>query len=221
MANVTLSINDLKKALSFVAVTTVAFGCVVGLVRHFAFGAAGTQALILGLTSGIGWVIAISIWLFRRPWKTEWIARATGRPIIHGVWFGHLRTNYGVSDDNDSKSIPIAFVIKQTYLGYSLLSYTEHQDSQTLLESLVVDDQHDIIHLRYMYEFYIRKPKERKLTTGAAELKLLEGGKRLYGHYLTNSPTQGFADLILVQRECHGIDTFSAAQKLYLENYPS
>jgi|TARA_B110000211_G_scaffold49495_1_gene53995 hypothetical protein len=66
-----------------------------------------------------------------------------------------------------------------------------------------------------MYEFYIRKPNERKLTTGAAELKLIESGKRLKGHYMTNSPTQGFADLSLVQRSCDGIDTFSAVKKLY------
>lgn len=52
--------------------------------------------------------------------------------------------------------------------------------------------------LRSMYEFHIRKPDERKLTTGAAELKLIESGKRLRGHYLTNSPTLGFADLNLV-----------------------
>ncbi|QNU62786.1 hypothetical protein [Vreelandella titanicae] len=221
MANVALSTEEFKKALLFVSLTTIAIVGLVGSVRHVGFGDNGIHALMLGLGSGVSWAIAVSIWAFRRPWTTKWLARWTGRPIIHGVWFGHLRTNYGANNDRDSKAIPIAFVIKQTYLGYSLLSYTEHQDSQTLIESLSVDDRHNTIHLRYIYEFYIRKPDERKLTTGAAELKLIEDGERLFGHYLTNSPTQGFADLILVQRECRGIDTFGAVQKLYQEKFPT
>lgn len=217
MANVTLSANEFKKALLLVSFTTIAIGGLVGLARHFVSGDDGTQALMLGLGSGVSWAVAVSVWAFRQPWTTQRLAHWTGRPIIHGVWFGELTSNYGARDESDSTVIPIAFVINQTYLGYSLLSYTEHQDSQTLTESLSVDDRHNTIHLRYIYEFYIRKPRERKLTTGAAELKLIENGTRLQGHYLTNSPTQGFANLTLVQRECHGIDTFSAAQKLYQE----
>jgi hypothetical protein len=220
MANVSLSTGELRKALLFVSATTIAIGSLVGAVRHFGFGANGTQALLLGLGSGASWAVAVSIWVFRRQWTTEWLARWTGRPIIHGVWFGHLLTNYGASDDKPSKVIPIAFVIKQTYLGYSLLSYTQNQDSETLLESLTVDEKHDTVRLRYMYEFHIRKPDERKVTTGAAELKLVDSGKRLRGHYLTNSPTLGFADLVLVQRECDGIDTFVAVQKLHQVKFP-
>jgi hypothetical protein len=219
MANIALSTGEFKNALLFVSLTTIAIGGLVGLVRHFGFGADGVQALMLGLGSSVSWAIVVSVWAFRRPWTTEWLARCAGRPVIHGVWFGHLDTNYGASDGSAATAIPIAFVIKQTYVGYSLLSYTEHQDSQTLVESLSVDDQHSTTHLRYMYEFYIRKPNERKLTTGAAELKLIEAGTRLHGHYLTNSPTQGFADLILIQRECRGIDTFGAAQKLYQKKF--
>jgi hypothetical protein len=187
----------------------------VGLVRHFGFGSNATQAITLGLFSSVSWTITISIWAFRLSWKRQWLAKLTGRPIIQGVWFGHLHTNYDTNDEGETKAIPIAFVIKQTYLGYSLLSYTENQDSRTLVESLSIDDKHEIIQLRYMYEFYIRKPNERKLTTGAAELRLIESGKRLKGHYMTNSPTQGFADLTLVQRACEGIDTFAAVKELY------
>ncbi|CAN0588058.1 unnamed protein product, partial [Ectocarpus sp. 12 AP-2014] len=151
MANVALSTDEFKKALLFVSITTIAIGGLAGSVRHFGFGANGIQALTLGLGSSVSWAIAVSVWAFRRPWTTEWLARWTGRPIIHGVWFGHLHTNYGANNDGDSTTIPIAFVIKQTYLGYSLLSYTENQDSQTLMESLSVDDRHSTTHLRYMY----------------------------------------------------------------------
>lgn len=106
-------------------------------------------------------------------------------------------------------------MIRQTFLGYSLLSYTERQDSVTLAESLDVDDKHDTVHLRYMYRFQIMRDNERKQTTGAGELKLIENGTRLKGHYLTDSPTQGSAELVLVQRELDGIDTFRAVQALH------
>ncbi|NLY34828.1 MAG: hypothetical protein GX040_08965 [Alcaligenaceae bacterium] len=217
MANVSLSNKEFRKALSFVSVTTVLIGGVVGAIRHFVFGTDSTLAYAQGFNVGISMAVVIAIWVFRRPWTITWLAQVTGRPIIHGVWFGHLDTNYNTDVTSSITKIPIAFVIKQTYLGYSLLSYTAHQNSETLIESLVVDDQHGTVLLRYMYEFSIRKPDERKLTTGAAELRLVENCTKLTGHYLTNSPTQGFAELVLVQRDCQGIDTFSAVQKLYNE----
>jgi hypothetical protein len=220
MANVSLSTEELKKALLVVSGTTIAIGGLVGAARHFLFGADGTQALIAGLLTGAGWAVWVSNWAFRRPWTSERLARWTGRPIIHGVWFGHLDTNYGASDSGPAKPIPIAFVIRQTFLGYSLLSYTERQDSVTLAEALDVDEKHDTVHLRYMYRFQIMKADERKLTTGAGELKLIESGKRLKGHYLTDSPTQGFADLVLVQRDCEGFDTFKTVQQLYQAKFP-
>lgn len=152
----------------------------------------------------------------RGPGTAAW---ASGRPIIHGVWFGHLNTNYGSHDGSVGRRIPIAFVIKQTFLGYSLLSYTERQDSVTLAETLDVDDKHDTVHLRYMYRFQIMRENERKQTTGAGELKLLEKGTRPKGHYLTDSPTQGSAELVLIQREVDGIDTFRAVQALHQINF--
>ncbi|WP_067099230.1 Cap15 family cyclic dinucleotide receptor domain-containing protein [Marinomonas atlantica] len=215
MKNIALSVKEFQHALLFVCTTTIFIGSLVGLARHFFSEGNMAQALFFGMISSVSWAICISIWAFRRPWTVERIASWTGRPIIHGIWFGKLLTNYGVGDSEESQSIPIAFVIRQTYIGYSLLSYTENQDSKTLVESLSIDQQHQTIHLRYVYEFYIRKPDERKLTTGTAELNLIESGKRLKGHYFTNSPTQGFAELTLVQRSCDGIDTFEAAKKLY------
>jgi SMODS-associating 2TM, beta-strand rich effector domain len=215
MANVSLSTGELKKALLFVSLMTVGVGAAVGLVRHYAFGADPTAALVVGLVSGASWSVLFSSWALRRTWTWNWLAWATGRPIIHGVWFGHLCTNYESHDGSVGKRIPIAFVIRQTFLGYSLLSYTERQDSVTLAETLDVDDKHDTVHLRYMYRFQIMRENERKQTTGAGELKLIENGTKLKGHYLTDSPTQGSAELALVQREVDGIDTFRAVHALH------
>ena len=220
MANVSLSTDELKKALLFVSVSTGVIGGLVGLVRHYAFGADATAALVIGLVSGASWAVLFSIWAFRRPWTYGWLAWLTGRPIIHGVWFGHLDTSYESGDESVGTRIPIAFVIKQTFLSYSLLSYTERQDSVTLAETLDVDDKHSTVHLRYMYRFQIMRATERKQTTGAGELKLIEGGRKLKGHYLTDSPTHGSAELAFVQREVDGIDTFNAVREIYIAKFP-
>jgi hypothetical protein len=66
-----------------------------------------------------------------------------------------------------------------------------------------------------LYRFQIMRENERKQTTGAGELKLIENGTKLKGHYLTDSPTQGSAELALVQREVDGIDTFRAVHALH------
>lgn len=219
MANVSLSTDELKKALLFVSLSTGAVAGVVALARHFAFGSELAPALGLGLLTGASWAVFLSIWAFRRPWVHDRLASLAGRPIIHGVWFGHLNTNYDAADVE--KRIPIAFVIKQTFLGYSLVSYTERQDSFTLAETLDVDDKHETVHLRYMYRFHIMRLNERKQTTGAGELKLIESGTRLKGNYLTDSPTQGSLELVLVQRDVEGIDTFKAVQQRYLARFPA
>lgn len=220
MANVSLSTDELKKALLFVSGSTGAIGGLVGLIRHYAFGADATAALAIGLISGASWAVLFSTSVFRRPWTCGWLAWLTGRPIIHGVWFGHLDTSYESGDDSVGKRIPIAFVIKQTFLTYSLLSYTERQDSVTLAETLDVDEKHSTVHLRYMYRFQIMRATERKQTTGAGELKLIEGGTKLKGHYLTDSPTHGSIELVFVQRQVDRIDTFKAVQQLYDARVP-
>lgn len=220
MANVSLSTDELKKALLFVSVSTGAIGGLVGLIRHYAFGSDATAALAIGFVSGASWAVLFSTWVFRRPWTYGWLAWLTGRPIIHGVWFGHLDTNYESGDKSVGKRIPIAFVIKQTFLTYSLLSYTERQDSVTLAETLDVDEKHSTVHLRYMYRFQIMRATERKQTTGAGELKLIESGMKLKGNYLTDSPTHGSVELVFIQRQVDGIDTFKLVRQLYDARFP-
>ena len=68
MANVSLSTGELKKALLFVSLTTVSIGALVGLVRHYAFGADPTAALAVGLLSGASWSVLFSTWALRRTW---------------------------------------------------------------------------------------------------------------------------------------------------------
>jgi hypothetical protein len=215
MANVSLSTGELKKAFLFVSASTAAIGVLGGLIRHYAFGADVIAALLSGLLSGASWAVLFATWVLGRPWTYGWLAWLTGRPIIHGVWFGYLDTSYESEDESVGKRIPIAFVIKQTFLTYSLLSYTERQDSVTLAETLDVDEKHKTIHLRYMYRFQIMRATERKQTTGAGELKLIESGTKLKGNYLTDSPTHGAVELDFIQRQVDGVDTFKAVQQLY------
>lgn len=96
MANVSLSTRELKKALLFVSAITVLIGAIAGLIRHLAFGTDITLAYAQGLSFGISMAVAIAIWAIRRPWTINWLAKVAGRPIIHGIWFGHLHTNYNI-----------------------------------------------------------------------------------------------------------------------------
>ena len=171
--------------------------------------------------TGIGAVgtAIVGMFLLKRPWRSARLARWAGRPLVHGVWFGRLTSDFVDGTGKARSEIPVAFVIRQTCLGYSIVSHTKLQDSETLVESLEVDHKTDIVRLRYIYEFLVMQNGERKLTMGAAELKVLDGGTRLRGHYVTNSPTRGAADLQLVQRKVRGVDTFEAAQKIYEKRF--
>lgn len=219
MANLSLTTKELEKILKFISGTTVAIGVVVGLVRHFAFDADPAPALLVGLLSAVGYAVTAGMFLLKRPWRSRRLAQWTGRPLVQGVWVGQLTSDYRDKNGRPRSDIPVAFVIKQTYLGYSIVSHTERQDSESLVESLEFDDKPGITRLRYIYEFLILENNERKLTMGAAELRLIEEGTRLRGHYMTNSPTRGSADLRFVQRKTRGIDTFEAAQKAYQAHF--
>lgn len=212
MENVSLTTTELKKVLKFVSGTTVITGLLVGWGRHSMSGTSLDESLLTGLISGIGYAVAVCVFLLKLPWTSKRLAQWTGRPLIHGVWFGKLTSSHQTRNN-----IPIAFVIRQTYLGYSIVSHTKLQDSETLVESLEVDDRTKIVRLRYIYQFQIMENNERKLTMGAGELKLLGEGCLLRGHYLTNSPTHGSAELQFVRRSVKGVDTFDAAYKAFEE----
>ncbi|MBD3896451.1 hypothetical protein IEI94_11360 [Halomonas sp. ML-15] len=156
---------------------------------------------------------------FRLAWRSPRIARWMRRPIVHGVWRGKLRSDFSRSDNNGpSLEIPIIFVVRQTYLTISIESFTKFQEGESKLEALIQNKRTEATRLCYVFELRRQYQGEKKLTSGAGELKLIDNAKRLRGHYWTNTPTNGDLELELISRDCEGVDCFEVAERLFTES---
>jgi hypothetical protein len=135
------------------------------------------------------------------------------QPIVHGVWFGELHTNFKDDNGDAMRPIKIYFAIKQTYLTLAIESFTQSQDGESSVEALLQNTKTQLTRLSYIFELRRQYPGENKLTAGSGELKLVDAGTRLKGHYWTNSPTQGILDLRLVSRHCESVHSYEDAMK--------
>jgi len=68
-------------------------------------------------------------------WNQPKLAKYLGKPIVHGIWYGELSTNFKRNGETIAP-IAIVFVIKQTYLSISITSYTSTMDGQSSIEAL-------------------------------------------------------------------------------------
>lgn len=183
----------------FIFITPVFWGAelnISGLWRAF------TTSLTIS-TFGLGFFANMT-------WKSERLAKWLGRPIVHGVWRGRLNTVY----KGESRSIEIAFVIRQTFMSLSIESFTQDQEGESKIEALIRNSKTQATRVCYIFELKRQYKGENRLTTGAGDLKLIEAGKKLKGNYWTNSPTDGDIELTLISRECSGVDCFSAVNNL-------
>lgn len=149
---------------------------------------------------------------YRVAWRSPRIAKWMRRPIVHGVWRGILRSDYGGNKENPLE-LPIVFVVRQTYLSLSLESFTQSQEGVSKLEALVQNSRTESTRLSYVFELRREYRGENKLTVGAGELRLLDEGTVLRGFYWTNSPTHGELQLKLVSRDCDGVDCYEVAER--------
>lgn len=155
------------------------------------------------------------IWVLSKlPWKYRWLAVLMGKRMVHGLWWGELKTEFKPTEcANPLPPIPIAFVVKQSYFFLTIQSYTPSLPARSTLESMVVEPRSSIAQLQYVFEMRRLQDAEDKITTGYGDLRLTSGDKRLEGYYWTNSPTRGKITLDLVTRDCSEIDSFSDAEK--------
>lgn len=157
------------------------------------------------------------IWgLSKLKWKHPKLAWLMGKRMVHGLWWGELRTEFKPTDSADPlPPIPIAFVVQQSYFFLTIQSYTASLPACSTLETMVVEPRSSIARLQYVFEMRRLQDAEDKITTGYGDLRLTSGDKRLEGYYWTNSPTRGKLSLELLTRDCSGIDSFSDAEKLH------
>lgn len=156
------------------------------------------------------------IWgLSKLKWKHPKLASFMGKRMVHGLWWGELKTEFKPTEGADPlPPIPIAFVVQQSYFFLTIQSYTPSLPARSTLETLVVEPRSSIAQLQYVFEMRRLQDAEDKLTTGYGDLRLMSGDKRLEGYYWTNSPTRGQISLHLVTRDFSGIDSFADAEKV-------
>jgi hypothetical protein len=217
MTLLSLTYAEFERLLKVFAAVTALVACSIFLVRWQLFAASAWSAASQGFAGALS-ATAIGFGFFaKRTWDSPRLAKWLGRPVVHGVWLGNLGTNYESPKGNTLPPIQIVFVIKQTYLSLSIESFTSSQEGESSVEALIRNAKTDVTRLCYMFELRRRYKGENKLTAGSGELRLLEGGNRLRGHYWTNSHTQGHVDLRLVSRDCRGVDCFEATEGMWLK----
>lgn len=216
MRTVTLTLAEIVRLIKASFYVTLALATVIVLLRLTVTSSSQTSLITLAFQS-ISMALLFTTALFgllaNRPWKSKRLASWLGRPSIHGIWSGTLYTDWHDKDGNRPAPIPIAFVIRQTYLFVSIQSFTQNQPARSTFEFLGTDEKTTDTHLAYVYELRRTAYKENKLTTGYGHLTLQDAGKVLAGDYWTNSPTQGRLELEFVAQDCDGVNSYDSAMR--------
>lgn len=206
---VTLSRDELKRLLALSALLTLLVFLVISFIRTNYFNEAlGAVVFQTGMASISFSAFALFI-AVKMKWTRPWLAWLARRPIVHGVWWGQLKSSY----QGKNLDIPIAFVVKQTYISLSIQSFTDGISADSVIEVFDMNQKNDDVRLKYVYEMKREANREHKFTTGYGDLKLQDKGTVLDGFYWTNSPTEGSIRLKLVQRDCKDINCFDSARR--------
>lgn len=209
---VTLSKDELKNLFTVSAWLTLLVFVFTAFVRIQFFEAAVGAAIFQAGTASISLSVLALLLVVRSQWTRPWLAWLAGRPIVHGVWWGELNSTY---QGRQLPPIPIAFVVKQTYVTLSIQSFTAGIGADSTIEVFDKNEKNSDVRLKYVFEMKREANAEHKFTTGYGDLKLQGGGKVLSGFYWTNSPTEGTIRLEIVQRDCDDINCFESAQKAF------
>lgn len=152
--------------------------------------------------------------LSKLQWKYPKLAWLMGKRMVHGLWWGELKSEFKPSEGADPlPPIPIAFVVQQSYFFLTIQSYTPSLPARSTLETMVVEQRSAIAQLQYVFEMRRMQDAEDKITIGYGDLQLTSGDRRLEGYYWTNSPTRGRISLDLLTRDLGGIGSFADAQE--------
>lgn len=212
MKHLSLTSSEFERLIKILLRLSGALWAALFVVQLHVFQAEPLTAAFRSFSAAVTVAVLLFGLVYKIAWKSERVARWMRRPIVHGVWRGTLRSNYGRNPDSPL-IVPIVFVIRQTYLTISVQSFTPSQDGESKLEALVQSEKNDSTLLSYLFELQRFSGGENKLTTGAGQLKLLNDNRLLRGFYWTNSPTRGEARLELVSRDADGVDCYEAAEK--------
>ncbi|UGQ45657.1 hypothetical protein [Massilia endophytica] len=119
-----------------------------------------------------------------------------------------MTSHYGRAEGEPPLSLPIAFIVRQTYLTLTIQSFTASQTGESRLEALMHSDRTGATRLLYIYELKNKYPGKRELVNGAGDLLLAMRDSILEGDYWTDSPSHGTIWLHRVSKKCGGAERF-------------
>jgi hypothetical protein len=215
MIPLSITSSDLTRlAKTSAAVATLAAFSVVFL-RWDSFHSSPLSVLLSAFSFALAAPTGVILAASKLKWKYRWLSKLMSRRMVHGLWWGELRSDYVKTPGDPSlPPIPIAFVIKQTYLTLSIRSYTAALPGASVLESLHGQTRSDDANLRYAFGMTRWANAEKKATLGYGDLVLGGGDRELRGDYWTNSPSTGSIRLALLTRDCDEIHSFEDAQRV-------
>lgn len=214
MNNLSITTAELERLLKVFGWLLGLFWSAAFLIQWKCFNIAMLSAGWRAFSPAVWGAILLFGLFYKVAWRWEWLAKWMNRPIVHGIWKGELRSDFGLGDKS-TLVIPIYFVVRQTYLTLSVQSFTERQDGESRLEALLKNSKTEATRLCYVFELRKLYPGANSLTSGAGDLKLLGSGRELKGTYWTNTPTHGELILKLVSRDFNGIESFDDAQNKF------
>ncbi len=213
MNNLSLTTAEFERLLKVFGWLMGILGLLIFLIHWYYFQQPIPSAAWKAFSTSLGLCVLFFGVFSKLAWRWRHLAKWMNRPLVHGVWVGELRSDYGVVDGN-RLVIPIFFVIRQTYLTLSIQSFTERQEGESRLEALLRSSKTDVTRLCYMFELRKIFSGAHSITSGAGELKLAGDQLSLNGTYWTNTPTHGEISLRLVTRDCKGIASYQEAENV-------
>ncbi|WP_133666693.1 hypothetical protein [Paraburkholderia sp. BL10I2N1] len=144
MENLTLThqqFNLLKK--SFAWTVALVAGAVAVFNIRFSHTPLSATSLFRCFTTGLSAASLLFFIFYKWAWRVGPLPAWSGRPLLQGVWVGFLSSDYGQAPGTPALTLPIVFVIRQTYLTLSIQSFTQRQTGDSRVEAIICNARND------------------------------------------------------------------------------
>ena len=187
------------------ALIVVYLSLLIALWDRFEIGLHTFARIPLAITATvITWAGIIEWWWKRWPFN-----RVLKVPDLEGTWTGHLESNWVRGKTDPRRQIEIAFVIHQTLVALTVLSYTADRRGCSRVAEFLRNEAAHTLDLAYIYSLRDEFRAGDGVQQGAAEVSVV--GRQLRGEYWTNTNTRG--RLILSIRGKAKVASFQEAKQ--------
>jgi hypothetical protein len=134
MENITLTRDELNRLLKSFAIVFIGFEFIISFILWHCFASEPSSAILRSLSPALLCASGLFYTFFRWAWRIGKLAKWMGRPVVHGVWLGFLSSDYKKTASDSGITLPIVFIVRQTYLTLSIQSFTERQIGESRVE---------------------------------------------------------------------------------------